>query len=191
MRIETERLILRPWRESDAPVLYRYCSDEKIAKGGGWPPHASEDESRFVIRSILSKPETYAICLKDDGEIIGSIGLRMGDDSPLGLFDHDGDIGYWIGVPFWGNGYATEALAAMVDRAFASLHAQNLWCCYISGNKKSRRVMDKCGFAFHHTDKNCYLWPIDKVVTEHFTILCRDKWQRKKRASLKKSQDNR
>lgn len=64
MMLETERLLLRPWRESDAEDLYRYASDPKVGPIAGWPVHTSVENSREIIRDVFSAEETYAVCLK-------------------------------------------------------------------------------------------------------------------------------
>ena len=106
---ETDRLILRPWEETDAESLYEYAKDERVGLIAGWPPHTSVENSREIIKTVLSAPETYAVCLKDDHKAIGSIGLMVGAQSNIGLPDSEGEIGYWIGVPFWGQGLIPEA----------------------------------------------------------------------------------
>ena len=75
MMLETERLLLRPWRESDAEDLYRYASDPNVGPIAGWPVHTSIENSREIIRDVFSAEETYAVCLKGDRRAIGSIGL--------------------------------------------------------------------------------------------------------------------
>ena len=75
MMLETERLLLRPWRESDAEDLYRYASDPNVGPIAGWPVHTSIENSREIIRDVFSAEETYAVCLKEDRRAIGSIGL--------------------------------------------------------------------------------------------------------------------
>lgn len=83
MILKTERLILRPWEESDSETLYKYASDPKVGPIAGWPPHTSVENSREIIKTVLSAPETYAVCLKEynkanaisAGRIILSIAL--------------------------------------------------------------------------------------------------------------------
>ncbi len=79
MILETKRLILRPWREDDAEHLYKYASDPEVGPPAGWPSHTSVENSREIIRAVLSAPETYAVCLKEDGNPIGSVGLHRND----------------------------------------------------------------------------------------------------------------
>ena len=78
MQLITERLILRPWAETDAGDLYRYAKDDRVGPIAGWPPHSSVDNSAEIIRTVFSAPETYAVCLKEDNRAIGSIGLMIG-----------------------------------------------------------------------------------------------------------------
>lgn len=75
MRFETERLILRPWTEDDAESLFEYAKDPVVGPIAGWPVHTSVENSREIIREVLSADETYAVCLKEDNRAIGSVGL--------------------------------------------------------------------------------------------------------------------
>ena len=77
MILETNRLILRPWREDDAENLYIYASDPEVGPPAGWPPHTSVENSLEIIRTVLSAPETYAVCLKESDKTIGSIGFPI------------------------------------------------------------------------------------------------------------------
>ena len=73
--METKRLILRPWEEADAADLYEYARDPDVGPIAGWPAHTSVEESREIISGALGQPETYAICLKETGRPVGSVGL--------------------------------------------------------------------------------------------------------------------
>ncbi len=77
MMIETCRLYLRPWRDEDAPALYRYASNPRVDPIAGWPVHTSVENSREIIRSVLSAPETYAVVRKESGEPVGSAGILL------------------------------------------------------------------------------------------------------------------
>jgi len=178
MMLETERLILRPWQESDAEDLYRYASNPEVGPIAGWPVHTSVENSLEIIRSVLSKPETYAVVLKSAGHAVGSIGLMIGEASNIGLPDNEAEIGYWIGVPFWGQGLIPEAVWEIIRYAFEDLHLEKLWCGYFDGNIKSKRVQEKCGFVYHHT-KEDVPWPImGDVRTTHISCLSKEEWSR-------------
>ena len=176
MILKTDRLLLRPWDEADAESLFEYARDDRVGPIAGWPVHTSVEDSREVIRTVLSAPETYAVCLKEDGSAIGSIGLMVGKQSNLDLPDNEGELGFWIGVPFWGQGLIPEASWALIRHAFADLGLETLWCGYFDGNGKSRRAQEKCGFVYHHTNRDVP-WPLlGDVRTEHVTRLTREEW---------------
>jgi [ribosomal protein S5]-alanine N-acetyltransferase len=173
--LETNRLILRPWQASDAQNLYKYAKDPQVGPIAGWPPHTSVENSLEIINGILSKPETYAVVLKGEGHAVGSIGLMIGAASNIGLPDTEGEIGYWVGAPYWGQGIIPEAVREMIRYAFEDLKLERLWCGYFDGNIKSKRVQEKCGFVYHHTNKD-FLWPLmGDIRTEHITCLPREK----------------
>lgn len=171
MVLKTERLILRPWEEADAESLYEYAKDPLVGPIAGWPVHTSVENSREIIRNVLAVPETYAVCLKENGKAIGSVGLMIGADSNLGLPDTEAEIGYWIGVPFWGQGLIPEAVRELIRYSFEELKLEKLWCGYFDGNDKSRRVQEKCGFQYHHTNEAVHWELMDDIRTEHITCL--------------------
>ena len=178
MILETERLILRPWEEADAEDLYEYAKDERIGPPAGWPAHTSVRNSLEIIRTVLSAPETYAVCLKEDGKPIGSIGLMIGRQSNIGLPDNEAEIGYWIGVPFWGQGLIPEGVREIIRYAFEDLHIETLWCGYFEGNDKSRRVQEKCGFTYQYTNTDAEWVKMMDRRTEHISRLTREEWMR-------------
>lgn len=171
MILYTERLILRPWEESDAESLYEYAKNPEVGPIAGWPVHTSVENSREIIRDVLSAEETYAVCLREENKAIGSVGLMIGEHSNLDLPEVEGEIGYWIGVPFWGRGLIPEAVQELIRHGFEDLKLKRLWCGYFDGNIKSRRVQEKCGFVYHHTNKDIYWKLMDDIRTEHITCL--------------------
>lgn len=177
MIIETERLILRPWEETDAERLYQYAKDPLVGPIAGFPVHTSVENSRNVIRNVLSAPETYAVVLKEDNGVIGSFGLMIGEKSNLTKEDNEGEIGYWIGVPFWGKGYIPEATAAVLRYAFEVLKLKTIWCGYYEGNKNSRRVQEKCGFTFHHKEENALVPLLNERRNLYISQLTAKRWQ--------------
>lgn len=178
--METERLILRPWREDDAENLFAFAKNPAVGPIAGWPPHTSVENSREIIRNVLAVNETYAVCLKTDNKAIGSIGLMIGTQSNLDLPETEGEIGYWIGVPFWGMGLIPEATKELIRHAFVDLNLETLWCGYFEGNAKSKRVQEKCGFVYHHTNKDIYWKLMDDIRTEHITRLTQKEWEQKR-----------
>lgn len=178
MILETERLILRPWDESDAESLYKYASSPEVGPIAGWPVHESVSESLKIIRSVLSVQGTFAVCLKEDNVAIGSIGLISPMQSHTEIGDDELEIGYWIGVPFWGRGLIPEAVRRLQEYAFEELGCNALWCGYYDGNEKSKRCQEKCGFIYHHTEKNVPCELMGDIRTEHFTRITKEMWLR-------------
>ena len=144
MTFETERLILRPWMESDAEDLYEYAKDPRVGPAAGWPVHTSVENSRDIIRNVLSAPETYEVVLKENGRAVGSIGLKIGDASDFGIPHTQAEFGCWLGVPYWGQGLIPEAVKALTEYAFETLQLEKLWYGYYDENTKSKRVCEKC-----------------------------------------------
>lgn len=178
MTFETERLILRPWREDDAESLYKYASDPEVGPKAGWPPHTSVEDSRQIIRQVFSVPETYAVCLKESGEAVGSVGLKMGDATDMTDRADECELGYWIGRPFWGQGLIPEASRELLRHAFEELNMQAVWCGYYDGNTKSRRVQDKLGFVYHHTTEGLEVRLMNEIRTGHVMLMTREIWEK-------------
>lgn len=153
--METARIILRPWQEDDAEVLFKYASDPELGPLAGWPPHNSVDESREVIRTIFSKEGMWAVVWKATGEPIGCVGYLSASDSNLAIEADTAEVGYWIARPYWGKGICTEALHLVIDHCFKEKGFATLWGCYFPDNPASGRVMEKCGFEFTGKEVLC------------------------------------
>lgn len=176
MIIKTERLILRPWEESDAASLYKYAKDPQVGPSAGWPVHTSERDSLNIIRNVLSSEETYAVVLKNSDEPIGSIGLMFGMKSSLNIEADEAELGYWIGSPFWGQGLIPEAAKELIARGFLDLGLNKIWCAYYIDNLKSKRVQEKCGFKYHHTEKDKLSPLINEIRTENISCITREEF---------------
>ena len=174
--MQTKRLILRPWQEADAESLYAYAKDPDIGLPAGWPPHKSVEDSREVIRYVLSAPQTYAVCLKD-GSAIGSISLKLKGSTDMTDREDECELGYWIGKPFWGQGLIPEAAEELLRHAFEELGMRAVWCGYYEGNVKSRRVQEKLGFVYQHTTEGLELPLLGELRTGHTMLLTKERWK--------------
>jgi RimJ/RimL family protein N-acetyltransferase len=138
----TERLVMRPPHEDDFPDLVSLANNRKVAEMLARMPHPyGEAEARTFLALTQDSPEAvYALTLAGNGQFIGCAGLNA---TERGL-----ELGYWIGEPYWGKGYATEAAHALVDLAFraTTVNAVHVSCRVI--NPASRRVIHKCGFQY-------------------------------------------
>lgn len=176
--LTTAHLVMRPWREDDAPALYRYASDPEVGPRAGWAPHQSQDESRQVLHDILMVPDSWAITLRGrEGvladEPVGAIALQH---DLTGLPADEAEIGYWIARPWWGHGYMTEAVREVLRHAFLVENLVAVRASYFEGNEGSRRVQEKVGLRPHHH--------VDSAVdrcgithTEHVQRITRKEWE--------------
>ena len=145
--METERIVLRPWRESDAGSLFKYASDPQVGPRAGWPPHKSVEESRDIIRKVFSGEGMWAVELKAGGEVIGCCGYLPALHSNLDIAADEAEVGYWIARPYWNKGICTEALRLVIDYCFNEKGFTVLWGDYFPENPASGKVMEKCGFV--------------------------------------------
>ena len=179
MTFETERLILRPWEEGDAEECYKYAKDPRVGPAAGWPVHTDVENTRQIIRDILMVPETYAIVLKETGLPVGSVGLHFHSD--LAQKDDECELGYWIGVPYWGRGLVPEASREMLRHAFEDLGMARVWCGYYEGNEKSRRVQEKLGFKYQRTNENVPVPMLGEIRTDIANLLTKEEWMENNR----------
>ena len=178
MILETKRLILRPWTEEDAETLYQYAKDPEVGAPAGWPPHTSVGNSREIIRDVLSVPETYAVCQKDNTPI-GSVGLKLNGSTDMTDREDECELGFWLGKPFWGRGYMPEAAAEILRYGFQDLGMTTIWAGYYEGNEKSKRAQEKMGFTYHHTCDDVPVPLLNEVRIGYTNVLTREQWEKK------------
>ena len=94
----------------------------------------------------------------------------IGQKSNIELKNDEGEIGYWIGVPYWGKGLIPEAVRKIMQHGFEELKLKVIWCGYFDGNEKSKRVQEKCGFRYHHTEKDIKWHLMNDIRTEHIIL---------------------
>ena len=176
-KLETERLILRRWKDSDAEDLYQYAKDPEVGPIAGWPPHQSIDESREVIRNVFNGKEAYAICLKTDGKAIGAIELNLNGHTDLTDRDDECELGYWLGKPFWGQGIMPEAVKEILRHAFEDIGMTTVWVGYYEGNSKSKRVQEKSGFRYQWKSEGVDVPLMHEKRTGHVSSMTKDQWQ--------------
>ncbi len=147
--IETDRLILRAFCQDDLQNFYDYASVEGVGEMAGWKHHESIDKTREILNMFISDDKVFAICLRSNDKVIGSLGVeKYGMEEKLTEFtDYKGrEIGYVLSKDYWGKGLMPEAVQAVIDYLFNSLHLDFLTCGYYLFNSQSKRVQEKCGF---------------------------------------------
>ena len=146
--METNRIILRPWRDSDAETLFKWASDPDVGPRAGWAPHQSVEESLEIIRTVFNDAlHTWAIVLKESDEAIGAMGYGPSCECDLPAREGEPLIGYWVAKPYWNQGICTEALCLMLDHIRDTTDIKSLISGHFVDNPASGRVMEKCGFV--------------------------------------------
>ncbi len=147
--IETERLILRPFEQADLDDFFEYASVEGTGEMAGWHHHQDKQKSQEILDLFISEDKTFAVCLRQSGKVIGSLGVeKYGMEDKLTEFDgyRGREIGYVLSRDYWGRGLMTEAVRAVIDYLFSECDLDFLTCGYYDFNSRSRRVQEKCGF---------------------------------------------
>lgn len=174
MTLETERLILRPWREEDAASLYEYARDPLVGPAAGWAPHTGVENSREIIRTVLSAPDTFAVTRKGDPDApIGSVGIFP---TECGAGKGESEIGYWLARPYWGQGLIPKAVRKLLRLCFLERGEQRVWCARFAGNEKSKRVIEKCGFSYVCTGEES-LWPDGSRHAGLYYAITKEEWE--------------
>lgn len=146
MELQTERLLLRPFRESDLHDFHHYCRHPEVGPNAGWKPHESLEESQKVLDIFINGEDTiWAVTLRGEDKPIGSVGLHRDERRP-GV-PNCLMLGYALSAEHWGKGLMTEAAGAVIDFAFTDKSLALLSVYHFAGNQRSRRVIEKCGFV--------------------------------------------
>lgn len=146
--IQTKRLILREFIEEDIRDVFEYAQDERVGPLAGWTPHKDIAETSKIVRGFMDKKEVFAICLRDEKKVIGSIGAHERSFSAQINEKKEKEIGYVLSPKYWNHGFTTEAVKALIVYLFEQKEMQRLTCGHFSFNQASRRVIEKCGFTY-------------------------------------------
>lgn len=171
--LETERLILRPFKEVDAIDMYNnWATDEQVTRYVTWPTHKSLDDSKNIINLWIEENKSienyhWAIEVKEDHSVIGTIGLLDVDNR-----NENSEIGYCISRDYWNRGITTEAASAVINYALKEVGFARITARHHVGNNASGRVMEKCGFKYEGTLRKILKNSSDKIVDcKYYSIL--------------------
>ena len=150
VKLETARLRLRPFQETDLRDFYTYASEPGVGEMAGWPHHRSLDESFRIMANFIADEEVLAIWHKDDLRVIGSIGLHhsWANEDPKYRSLNCLEIGYVLSKQYWGRGLMPEAVRRLIRYCFEDLKLDAVTCAHFASNKQSRRVIEKSGFRY-------------------------------------------
>ena len=149
VRLESERLILRPWSFADLDDFYEYASVPDVGEMAGWPYHKNKEESKVILERFINNKKTFAIVYKENNKVIGSVGVEFyaSEDKLSEFFDYQGrEIGYVLAKDYWGQGLMPEAVKLVIDYLFNVLDYDFLLCGHYDRNNRSKRVQEKLGF---------------------------------------------
>lgn len=175
--IETERLRLTSWQdtEEDAQGLFSWASNPNVGPNAGWKPHASLEESRTILRELfVPGGDGYAIREKDTNKIIGNISVYP-DTAREGVKSME--LGYALSEECWGKGYMTEAAKALMKYAFEKYDLAIMAIRTSEVNRRSQRVIEKCGFKYEGTLRKAYHIYTGEDRDSRFYSITREEWE--------------
>ena len=151
--LETERLILRTIHLTDVNDIFEYSKSPNVGPNAGWKPHENEEETLGIVKAIfLEKEYVFGIVRKDNGKMIGSLGLI---DDPKRENDKAKMIGYALGEEYWGQGIMTEAAKEVIRYGFEKMNLDLISAYCYPFNYRSKNVIKKLGFEYEGTLKLC------------------------------------
>lgn len=148
--LKTDRLIIRPWKKEDLEDFYEYAKVDGVGQMAGWNPHTSIQESETVLSSFMEEKNVFALELKENHKVIGSLGLEKLSISLNKPYDNyvGREIGYVLSKEYWGKGFMPEAVRRVTEFCFEEEKYDFLLCRHSIANNQSKRVIEKCGFRF-------------------------------------------
>lgn len=148
VKLTTERLTLRPWRESDLPDFYAYARVDGVGQMAGWVPHRDPEESRMILSHFIEEKHVFA--LEYQGKVIGSLGVEeYREKNYPELSSLQGrEIGYVLSKDYWGQGLMPEAVRAVIQWLFNTVKLDFIIVGHFEWNHQSKRVIEKCGFQY-------------------------------------------
>jgi len=170
--LETARLRIRPYTEADIPALLPLIGTREVAATTLRiaHPYTEQDARDFLV--LANEPDKIwlAITLRADARQIGGIGLRLSEQH------QHGELGYWLGVPYWGQGYATEASREMLRYGFEDLKLHRIFASHFKHNPASGRILQKLGMRYEGCQRQ-HLRKWDQFVDLELYGLLREEWQ--------------
>lgn len=147
--LKTERLTLRPWRESDLEDFFEYASVDGVGQMAGWKPHESREESAQILARFIEDKKTFALEL--NGKVIGSLGIEKYKEKEAPEFAALAcrEIGFVLSKAYWGRGLMPEAVREAIRWLFEDMGLDAIFCGYFTRNLRSARVQEKCGFRIY------------------------------------------
>ena len=149
--LETDRLILRTWELKDLDDFFEYASVEGVGEKAGWEHHKSKDKSLEILKMFIEEKKVFAIVLKENQKVIGSIGIEeLSEELDKDLDNLLGrELGYVLNKDYWNKGIMKEAVSKVVDYCFNTLKLNFLMASYFNHNIVSKKVLENLNFKFY------------------------------------------
>ena len=149
--LETDRLILRIWELKDLDDFFEYASVEGVGEKAGWEHHKSKDKSLEILKMFIEEKKVFAIVLKENQKVIGSIGIEeLSEELDKDLDNLLGrELGYVLNKDYWNKGIMKETVSKVVDYCFNTLKLNFLMASYFNHNIASKRVLENLNFKFY------------------------------------------
>jgi len=178
--LKTDRLILRPWKETDLEDLYAYASVDGVGQMAGWAPHSDREETKKVLTRFIERKKTFA--LEYRGKVIGSLGVEEYSEEQFPEFADKKvrELGFILSKDCWGQGLMPEAVNEVIRYLFEEAGLDIILCAHFLSNKQSARVQEKCGFK--HYAYGSYETKIGTVEKDETNILTREDWLKTERS---------
>lgn len=173
--LRTERLTLRPWRETDLDDFYEYASVDGVGQMAGWMPHKDRNETMGILKGFIEHKRILA--LEYQGKVIGSLGIKEYDEESYPEFREKKcrEIGYVLSKDYWGRGLMPEAVREVTRYLFRDVGLDVIFCGHFLRNVRSARVQEKCGFR--HYAYGQFETKMGTVEEDEVNILTREEWE--------------
>jgi len=174
--LDTPRLLLRAFEDSDAAALFAVASNPNVTRYTLWDAHRSLEDCHTFLRDyvaanyLIGVPDPYAIVLKEDGGLVGAVGAHWASEKNKCL-----EFGFWLAEPYWGRGLTAEAARALLNHLFAAYDVERVQAHCMAENVPSARVLEKLGLAYEGTHRSALFhrgrfWDLRMYAT------LRDEW---------------
>lgn len=172
--LETARLRIRSYEEADIAELIPLIGAREVAATTGRIPHpyTEEDARQFLAQIETDREVSLAVTLRDDDVFIGGIGLRVMEE-----YQH-AELGYWLGVPYWGQGYATEAAREMLRYGFEQLRLHRIFASHFENNPPSGKVLKKLGMKYEGCQRQ-HVYKFGQFLDLELYGLLRQEWEQR------------
>ena len=177
--IETERLILRNFKEEDLDDYFEFVSQEDVLTKIGAEPYTDKEKAREKLISESQKPLRFAIIFKENGKVIGNISLnepKCERYEGIEIDKNTKELGYILSHDYWGKGIMPEAGMALLDYAFKNLGVTKIVCGTKSLNRQSARVQEKLGLKLHSIKENADTWINGENCGYIRTTIAKEEW---------------